>query len=636
MGMNSMNKLQEWVIETLQTINGWDTDHASQKNDIGFNKIDGPTARSLLSWFSAREFFTQKQWALAHRLAIKYRRQANSEPPEGDLDEGVQSPPAAEPAHILIDLCPQGTGVVTKAVGRLQGDLFKQVTDLLRQHRFRFLATPAPHWLCWNKHIDKQWAATLNHSAIRFSPQAQVFLASLRDPVPSNGTWTYTPHIPPGARPYQREGIEWLHRQKSGILGDDMGLGKTLQTLGAVDASWPVLIVAPLAAKFVWPNEVKKWRPDLRASVVKSPKDFRWPEPGEVVVCNYEQLPRLASEPSKKSAQVLELLTPTMPASMVLVAEEAHMLKNHKAQRSVRFKSLRMLNEQLGGRTWAITGTPVLNRAMELYGILQAIGSFKTVFPGGWKQFQSDLDARIGRWGTEWGPCINKELPSRMKAVMLRRTRAEVFPQCPPKIYQPIPVEPSRDLANKLNRYMEELEGRYPNLTDSGEFLDKVMAGGLDFETISKLKTELSMAKTPAALELVEEWEEEGTPVCVCSAHRFAVDELAKRPGWASITGDTPAHVRDEIVQQFQAGKLKGVAFTIKAGGVGITLTAATRMLFVDLEWTPALNLQAEDRLRPHLQTESCVYVQLQIDHPLERRIYEALTSKTELIKKII
>ena len=139
-------------------------------------------------------------------------------------------------------------------------------------------------------------------------------------------------------------------------------------------------------------------------------------------------------------------------------------------------------------------------------------------------------------------------------------------------------------------------------------------------------------AKIPALLKMVEDFEEQEEPLVVFSAHRAPIDMLGERPGWATITGDTPPDERTRIEDAFQAGRLKGVASTIKAGGVAITLTRAAHALFCDLEWTPALNAQAEDRICRIGQTRGCVITTLAADHPLDERIVELLSSKSQLI----
>jgi SWI/SNF-related matrix-associated actin-dependent regulator 1 of chromatin subfamily A len=132
-------------------------------------------------------------------------------------------------------------------------------------------------------------------------------------------------------------------------------------------------------------------------------------------------------------------------------------------------------------------------------------------------------------------------------------------------------------------------------------------------------------------LGLVEDCEEQEEPVLVFSAHRAPVDACASREGWASITGDTSADERGRIEEAFQAGKLKGVAATIAAAGVALTLTRASRVIFADLDWTPANNDQARDRANRIGQTQSVLVTTLVADHDLDARIHDLIGFKRTL-----
>jgi SNF2 family DNA or RNA helicase len=149
---------------------------------------------------------------------------------------------------------------------------------------------------------------------------------------------------------------------------------------------------------------------------------------------------------------------------------------------------------------------------------------------------------------------------------------------------------------------------------------------------MSEVRASLATAKIPALVEIVADIEEADEPIVVFSAHRAPIDHLGTRDGWAAITGDTPATARTEIEARFQRGELRGVAATIQAGGVAITLTRAHRAVFVDQDWTPALNAQAEDRICRIGQDRGVIITRLIADHTLDRRIAEVLASKTAII----
>ena len=112
---------------------------------------------------------------------------------------------------------------------------------------------------------------------------------------------------------------------------------------------------------------------------------------------------------------------------------------------------------------------------------------------------------------------------------------------------------------------------------------------------------------------------------------------LAQRDGWGIITSDTTLEARGEVVSLFQDGFLKGVGLTIKAGGVGLTLTRASKMIFVDMEWNPALNTQAEDRIcRIGQQADSLQYIRLVSNCALDIHVHNILHKKAEMIQKAL
>lgn len=174
---------------------------------------------------------------------------------------------------------------------------------------------------------------------------------------------------------------------------------------------------------------------------------------------------------------------------------------------------------------------------------------------------------------------------------------------------------------------------------DLARAADKVNLAQLEtFELplISKVRAALATAKIPVLMEQVELMEAGGEPLVVFSCHREPILALDGRPGWAVITGDVHPNARTEIVAAFQAGKLRGVASTIFAGGTGITLTHGHQVVMVDLYWTPGINLQAEDRVCRRGQNRGVVVQRIVADHEFDRRVTQILSRKQELIEDTV
>ena len=321
----------------------------------------------------------------------------------------------------------------------------------------------------------------------------------------------------------------------------------------------------------------------------------------------------------------------TPPAGTILIADEAQKIKNSKAERTIICRALTEEVREEKGRTWGLTATPMENNAMELWSILQTFGCAQEAF-GGWKNYARMMGGSDGDYGMEWGGEISSEVPGRLQRVMLRRIRTQVLPELPTKRYQIIPVdidESVRRICDKAEAFLREqgvdLRG---NVTAAQ--LSRFDAPG--FEQISAARAALASAKVAAMLEMVESYEEQNEKLVVFSVHRAPIDLLAKREGWAVITGSTPNEERTAIEDKFQRGELKGVAATMQAGGVAITLTKAAHVLCVDRAWNPSINNQAEDRICRIGQDRGCLIRILTAAHALDERVNELLEEKTARI----
>jgi SNF2 family DNA or RNA helicase len=434
--------------------------------------------------------------------------------------------------------------------------------------------------------------------------------------------------------PFQARGIEWLAPRSTALLADDMGLGKTVQALCAAPVGAGVLVICPAVAKGVWVREAKRFRPDLTPVALSGRGSFRWPVAGEMVVVNYDILPGTPAA-QKGYPAVLPVELATAPAGTVVIADEAHALKSSGAQRTSRFRALAQAAKASGGRVWLLTATPLLNRAPELWAIAQAMGVGRETF-GGYDAYKRMWRATDGKYGTEWGQ-PTAQVATSLQAIMLRRVKSEVLTDLPAKTVRAIEVNGLSVSTKKLcDNALAALDALGVDLAKALALATSTADKSLAFEQLSAARAALATAKLDAAIEMIEAYEDAGEPVVVFSAHRAPIDVLGARDGWATITGDTAAEARTEIENAFQAGKLKGVACTIKAGGVAITLTKACNAVFVDEEWTPALNSQAQDRIYRIGQSRGVVITRLVAAHALDRRVAELLAEKAELIDSTV
>jgi len=416
--------------------------------------------------------------------------------------------------------------------------------------------------------------------------------------------------------PFQREGIEWLSTRTGALLADDMGLGKTVQIAVSLPEGVAAIVVCPAVAKGGWQREIAKWRPELKITVLSGRGSFRWPSAGEIVVINYDILPDIAGA--------------SAPANIALIADEAHALKSGKTARGSKFLALSKAIQAANGRVWLATATPMLNRPQELWSVLNMGGIASEAF-GSWSGFCAAFNGYKGKYGMEWGRPNTETVATALRRVSLRRTKTTVLPDLPVKTWQTIEIETDSKTLKTCDKIVAYL-------AEKGVDLKKATIDDLAplFLQMSAARAALAASKIEAMSEIVESYEEQSEPLVVFSAHRAPIDFFIGREGWAVITGDTSPESRTEIENRFQAGELKGVACTIKAGGVAITLTKASNALFVDLEWTPALNSQAEDRVCRIGQTRGVVITTLISNHLLDQRISELLANKRELINSSV
>lgn len=459
-------------------------------------------------------------------------------------------------------------------------------------------------------------------------------------------------------RPYQQIGVAWLNSRRTGLLADDMGLGKSIQTIAAIpDDNPPVLVVCPASVKGVWEDELFKWRKDYKVTIYQGRDAFtRFPQRGEVVVVNYDVLP-LPKEPDKAEDvfDYVRRLEPVVqnpkhwdgaPKGMIVIADEAHMLKDWKSRRTKAFSMLRNTALWSGGRVWLLTGTPLMSRPDDLWNVLgaanlerEAYGTydkFCSIF-GGYKEKTKRRGGGIitvQKWmDPDWTRDTDDQKREGFAKVALRRKKSEVLTDLPPKQYQDIVVPLSKEALKECEVFMEKLQQLKLSIDD---FIDLASQKKLPLDLYSKLKSALAAAKRSAAIELIESYESANEPLVVFSDHRPLVDELAKRKMWDTINGSIETEIRPDIVRSFQSGHLRGISATIAAAGVGITLTAASNAIFVDRNWTPALNNQAEDRLHRFGQTRGVLIIRLIGDHPMERRISEVLDRKQRMLESVL
>ena len=400
------------------------------------------------------------------------------------------------------------------------------------------------------------------------------------------------------------------------------GTGKTIMALttamkGRRDT--PLLILAPNAAHGTFARDLRKlgYQEDIH---IITGKDFDLTKSGAIIM-TYDSLPPIAKEGLNKKP--MEAFLEDLHPQCELIADEFHQVKNNKAKKTIRFRTLAKRFIKNKKTILALTGTPIMNRPNELWNLLVNLGLHKRAF-GDYQGFLYMFGGYKGRFGIEFNESARKPhlIKKALSRIMYRVTKSEILDQLPDISIKEVPVDISKDQKKALDNIYSQVDHDKPILEQK-----------LILQNLSKIKEALAVSKIPYAEEICASYEEAEIPLLVCSDHVNVVQKIGKRKGWAYIDGSVSQKDRDNIQELFNQGLLRGVAFTIKAGGIGMNLHGAAHMLFVDQNYTNALNEQARNRNdRIDHQHEKLTYVYLVADHPMEWLIQEALSRKESLV----
>lgn len=437
--------------------------------------------------------------------------------------------------------------------------------------------------------------------------------------------------------PFQVNNVLRMCQARSILNCGDPGTGKTIQSLmtlpgGIGDNSHTpgCLVLGPRASLNAWRKEISSRRPDLTLTSQKGSQSFRWPTQNEVIFLTYDSLLPLKSEAVKDSLDLDSFYT-KLKEPIYLIADEVHFCKSFKTSRTKRFRSLATAVLKHGGNVIGLTGTPLVNKPVEFWCILQNLGLAKETF-GDWDSFAECMGGSKNRYGGwQWNSDLQSPtIHDILSRCVIRNKIEDVFPEMPSILRDNFYV----DLEDTMLQHnLDELWQDLSHLSND-EILE--MISNPTFETFSKIRAKLSDLKVQATIDIITEYEEYGEPLIVVSSYKKPVQTIGKRKGWRCITGSVSQEERMAIEQDFQSGKLKGLAMTIRSSGVSLNLQNSSRMIFIDRDYTVANNRQTEGRIYRIGQTKPCYYHYVLINHPLEYRINEILEEKQAMIDTIL
>ena len=483
--------------------------------------------------------------------------------------------------------------------------------------------------------------------------------------------------------PHQRAGVEFLATARRALLADEPGLGKTAQAIRALkklhddgEDIFPILIVCPNTLKQNWAREFTKWWPEVPTQVIKGSSVQRkrqFEEEAHVFIINWESL-RTHSRLSPYGSVALtrckacggqdEKITETRCEVHLrelngidfkaVIADEIHRSKDPKSKQS---RALWAASGNANVR-FALTGTPIANNVVDLWAILHWLS------PKDWPSKTKWIDRMVDTMLNAFGgmmvigikPQMQDEFYKSVNPYMRRMLKKVVLPWLPPVINERRDVE----MSTKQKKAYEQMRDMMIAELASG---DTLTAPGVLTQTIRLLQFASSYAtmvvdettgemraildnpscKVDALMDDIANGDFGDDSVAVSAVSKQLINLLSaeltkKKIAHGLITGDQDEDERQKAVDDFQSGKIKWILFTAQAGGVGITLTAARRLIMLQRPWSLVDHRQVLDRVH-RIGSEihdSIVITDYVTEGTIEERVIQVLETKSDNFEQIV
>ena len=429
------------------------------------------------------------------------------------------------------------------------------------------------------------------------------------------------------------------------LLCDEMGLGKTVTSLAIMTAykdEWPLLILCPASLRYTWPAEIEKFLPTIPASAI-------------YVVSGFDDADFFQNEQKRRRIKIVvatySLLQTRSAAARVLpqfefkcvIADESHNLKEKKSQRC----KLAMPLLQKAKRLVLLSGTPALARPVELWPQVYCIAP--NLFGSYTAYTKRHCNAKRGRFGWDVsGLSHADELHKKLRQIMVRRLKSNVLSELPPKQRSIVPmnIDPSkvrecRDLMEQLAKTKLSVSELLGNEANQAHFEHRRL--------LMQAYQASGIGKANSVAEYLLDWlTGSGTQkILVFAHHQQVMDTLEqavakkfKGVGHIRIDGTVPSGERAVRVRKFQTNSQVRVAIlSMTAAGVGLTLTAASSVMFAELHWTPGVLAQGEDRCHRIGQANAVNVMYCICKEPslsVDTRLWAMLSRKVGTLGKVI
>ena len=482
--------------------------------------------------------------------------------------------------------------------------------------------------------------------------------------------------------PHQRAGVKFLATAKRALLADEPGLGKTAQAIRALkeieaqgDEAFPALIVCPNTLKKNWAREFKTWYPDKTVQIIKgtaSQRKKQFDTPADVYVINWESLrshSRLAPYGSVALARCPECGGMSDKTTlnkcevhkrelnqidfMAVIADEIHRSKDPKS------KQTRALWAATGDAKirFALTGTPIANDVVDLWSILHWISP--TDWPSKTKWIDRMIDTMMNAFGGMMvigvKPHMQDEFYKTVNPHMRRMLKAKVLPWLPPVMNERRDIE----MSTKQKKAYEQMRDHMIAEIEGGETvlapsvltqMTRLLQFASSYADVfvsetgeSKVTLSEPSCKVDSLMDDIKSGDFGNDSVAVCAVSRQLIELLSAEMTKAKIehgliTGAQSEDQRQQAIDDFQSGRIKWILFTAQAGGVGVTLTTARRLIMLQRPWSLVDHKQALDRVH-RIGSEihdSIVITDYVTEGTVEERVLQVLETKADNFEQIV
>jgi len=586
-------------------------------NGMGFNAVDAPILTNMAQFYQQRQYLTRKQIETCRTILKKYKGQLETLPIKPlPIIKGATKPADPVKSEMKAGFADGGRLIQIKFRFPKGDPRFPDILDKVKTLTARRWNPDSRTWTCMTS-LDN--ADKLKEWGFEFMPKLEEWYQKATTPVDANAV-IEIPGLKMELFPFQKAGVAFIEAHEGRVvIGDEMGLGKTAQALAWLQLHpelRPAVIVCPASLKLNWEKEVRMWLPDPSVEILQGKKPY--PVSADLLIINYDIL-------SNWVDALVELKV------KAIVFDEVHFLKNKGTART---KAALKLGKKCK-HILALSGTPIVNRPVEFFNCLNLLRP--DLWPSFWQYAQRYCGAVHNGYGWDFTGATNtEELHKKLtRTVMIRRIKKEVLKDLPAKRRVVVPTE-----IDNLSDYQwaeEDFAGWLRSNKD--RVLGERTLSAKALAKIEYLKQLAAKGKMTGVIEWIQNFLDSGSKLVVFATHHEVIDRLKEEfKGVAvKLDGRDSAKTKQAAIDKFQQNdKIRLFVGNIKAAGVGITLTAASDVLFVELGWTPGDHDQAEDRVHRIGQKDSVTAWYLIASGTVEEQIAELLDKKREILTLLL